>query len=443
MEPSVLDEVRLTSFKSFHDARLPLGSLALLVGRNGSGKSNALDGLWVLSRLAMGEDIRDALDGGREGPAIRGGVEGCAPFGQRSFSIGCTVRTGQDVGGLDVTVQTEPVVQITHERLWVLERRGRRSPLEQRDLLLTDPAREDSSDIVARWENRRQGMNPPVTFRASRLLAAQVASRIPTNTAGMAVHRAADRVLATLRSVFVLDPVPHQMRQYVPRRDVTLRRNAENLSAAVAALLDDARTHEQLRRTLGLLNEQDIAEVTTSASDLDDVMLAMKERWNSHQHVVPARLMSDGSLRFLAILVALMQAPAIDTPVDGTATAEAVGQTTLVIEELENGLHPSQARTLLAFIREQVQTRRIRVLATAHSPALLDALTGPEHNNVLVCQREAHGLSTISRLVDLPTYVDIVAKGGLGRATVEDRLRATDVSRSSAAAALDAILGRA
>jgi hypothetical protein len=317
------------------------------------------------------------------------------------------------------------------------------SPLRPRDLLLTEPARKDSNDIVARWDNRRSRPWPALTFRASRLLTTQVASRVPTNSAGLAVHRAASRVLATLRSVFVLDPVPHQMRQYVPRRDVTLRRHAENLSAAVAALLEDAATHEQLRRTLGLLNEQDIVEVTTSASDLDDVILALRERWNSHQHLVSARLMSDGSLRFLAILAALLQAPPIDGPADSDATADAVGQTTLVIEELENGLHPSQARTLLTFIREQVQARRIRVLATAHSPALLDALTGPEHNSVLVCQREAHGSSTISRLVDLPTYVDIVAKGGLGRATVEDRLRATDVSRGSAAAALDAILGRA
>jgi AAA domain, putative AbiEii toxin, Type IV TA system len=197
MEPSVLDEVRLTSFKSFHDARLPLGSIALLVGRNGSGKSNALDGLWVLSRLALGEDIRDALDGGRDGPAVRGGVEGCAPFGQKSFSLGCTVRTGPYIAGLDVTVQTEPVVKITHERLWEVAQRGRMSPLRPRDLLLTEPAKKDSNDIVARWDNRRSRPWPALTFRASRLLTTQVASRVPTNSAGLAVHRAAKQPSTT------------------------------------------------------------------------------------------------------------------------------------------------------------------------------------------------------------------------------------------------------
>jgi predicted ATPase len=52
MDTSVIEEVRLTAFKSFQSAVLPLDELTLLVGRNGSGKSNALDGLWALARLA-------------------------------------------------------------------------------------------------------------------------------------------------------------------------------------------------------------------------------------------------------------------------------------------------------------------------------------------------------------------------------------------------------
>src|SRR6266480_468069 len=101
MELSVIEELRLTAFKSFHDAVLPIDDLTLIVGRNGSGKSNALDGLWALGRLAEGEEVRDALEGGREGPAVRGGAAGCAPFGSSSFSLGCTVRTGEMTVDLD------------------------------------------------------------------------------------------------------------------------------------------------------------------------------------------------------------------------------------------------------------------------------------------------------------------------------------------------------
>lgn len=430
MEPSIIEEVRLTAFKSFRDAVLPLEDLTLLVGRNGSGKSNALDGLWALARLAQGDDIRDALDGGREGPAVRGGTAGCAPFGAPHFSLGCTVRTGRDIVELDVEVRTEPDVQVGWERLRT----------QDRELLVTEAPRLESGDITAKWGHDGRGGGKTLTFRASRLLATQVLSRVPATSVGQQVHLAAAQVRSSLRSVFMLDPVPHQMRQYVPRRDVLLRRNAENASAAVASLLEYPASRNYLRLALSRLNEQEVVDVTTSASELDDMMVTLIERFNGHDHPVPARLMSDGTLRFLAILVALMQSPTIDTMPEPLASEDALGQTTVVIEELENGLHASQASMLVGLIREQVKLRRVRALATAHSPALLDALTGDEHRSVVVCQREPGGRSTLTRLVDLPNYLEVVAGGGLGRAAQADRLRLREQA-GDPLAVLDRILG--
>jgi len=429
VEPAVIEEVRLTRFKSFHGAVLPLDALTLLVGRNGSGKSNALDGLWVLARLAHGEDIRDAIDGGREGPAVRGGVLGCAPFGESSFTLGCSVRAERTLIRLDVTIQVEPVVQIVWERLRV----GGKTVLE------TDAANAESSDITATWSNRSPGRNPKLSFRAGSLLSSQVASRIPTSVAGDAIHYAADQLLGALRDVFVLDPVPHEMRQYVPRRDYVLRRNANNISAAAATLLESPASKNLLRLALGDLNEQDISDIRVSSSQLDDVILTLVESQDGHPHTVSARLMSDGSLRFLAVLVALMQAPKAGRPAGGDLTKHAA-QTTLVIEELENGLHASQAENLVKLMRDQVHSRRIRVLATAHSPALLDALVGDEHRSVIICQRDKRGLSTLARLVDLPDYFNIVAGGSLGRAAIGDRLRESEYS-GTPSTFLDGLLG--
>jgi predicted ATPase len=419
VEPSIIEEVRLTSFKSFAGAMLPLRDLTLIVGRNGSGKSNALDGLWVLSRLAQGEDIREALDGGREGPAVRGGAAGCAPFGQSFFELGCAVRTGRAVVDLDVAIQTQPVVQIIRERL----------ALGGAELLATKQPRADSADILADWVNHEPGRSLPITFRANRLLATQALSRVPATTDGQRIHLAAAQVLSALRSVFVLDPVPDRMRQYVPRRDVLLRRNAENLSAAVASLLKDPAARERLRLALADLNEQEVLDVTVTESDLDDLMLTLTERFRGQSTPVPARIMSDGTLRFLAILTSLMQAPTIDTTPEPLASEDAAGQTMVVIEELENGLHASQASMLIGLIRDEVKRRRVRALATAHSPALLDALSGEEHGSVVVCQRGKDGASTLTRLVDLPNYLDVVAGGGLGNAAEKDRLRLREPSR--------------
>lgn len=435
METSYVAELRLSAFKSFRGAVLPLDELTLIVGRNGSGKSNALDGLWVLSRLAQGDDIRDLLDGGRDGPAIRGGVAGCAPFGASSFALGATVRTGDDEVRFDVEIQTEPHVQVVSERL---VRNGY-------ELLITDPANPDSSDIRAAWDNQERGRNPTETFRAGRLLLSQALARIPATEGGRQVHLAAAQVLGALRSVFVLDPVPPLMRQYVPARDDLLRRDAENLSAAVASLLEAPATRELIRQAIGDLNEQTVLDVTTSRSDLGDLMLTVVEEIGGHRSDVPARVMSDGTLRFLAILTSVLQAPTIDTMPDHLASDDAIGQTTVVIEELENGLHASQAATLIRLIRDQVSSRRVRALATAHSPAVLDALTGEEHGSVIICQRDTDGASSLTRLVDLEDYWKIAAMGSLGRAAAADSLRDAphhERDDRDARAVLDDILGR-
>ena len=78
----VVTELRLTAFKSFRDAVLRFQPITILIGQNGAGKSNILDGLEVLSRLALGETLADALDSRRrEGGPIRGGSRGCARVG--------------------------------------------------------------------------------------------------------------------------------------------------------------------------------------------------------------------------------------------------------------------------------------------------------------------------------------------------------------------------
>lgn len=415
-EVSVLSEVRLTAFKSFRGATLPLSPLTLLIGRNGSGKSNAIDALEVLVRLSQGEDVRDALDGGGrdEGPPVRGGAQGCAPTGSSTFSLGCTVKTGHQTVTLDVTVQVEPVVQILDERITRTDGRVAR-------LLETAEADPERADVRAQYHNGKRGPDPSVTFRASRLLTSQVAARVPDRTPSEAkVHRAAEQLLAALGGIFVLDPVPHLMRQYVQERDVSLRRRGENLSAALGHLREDPATWEQLIALLASLPEQQVQGLSVERSSLGDVMIAIQERIDDRVQLFPARLMSDGMLRFLAIAAALLEAPRQGSP---TSEASASSVTTLVVEEIENGLHPSRVAQVLDLLAEQASSRRIRTLATTHSPALLSALSGDAHRGVVVCDREpGSGTSRLRPLVDLPSYPRALAAGSLGDAVTRERL---------------------
>lgn len=416
-ESPLLEELRLSAFKSFQGAALPLRDLTLLIGRNGSGKSNAIDGLQVLANLAEGEDIRDAIDGGRrDGPEVRGGARGCVPFGEDRFAVGCRVGAGNEVFDLDVVIQVEPDVQIIEECLRVQEGD------EGRNLLTTDAPDPERADILARYDNGKRGLNPALPFRSTRLLTAQVPARVPAGTKAMQrVHRGAEAVVEALRAVFVLDPVPSLMRQYVPARDSLLRRQADNLSAAVGALRSDPETWARLRELVQSLPEQRVDEISLQSSPLGDVIIALEERLGRKAVPVSARVVSDGMLRFVAFATALLGAPLLDQETEGGDE-----HTMLVIEEVENGLHPSQAARLVGLIKSESQRRRVRTLATTHSPPILTALPPEDHEGVVLCDRDADtGLSRLRRLVDVPAYTRAMAAGSLGDAITRGRFEDT------------------
>ena len=431
---ATLTNLRLPAFKNMRSTNIPLDPLTLLVGRNGSGKSNILDALAVLSALASGATLRDALDGGRSGPLVRGGSEGCAPIGSDSFAVGCSVIINRTRYHLDLKVSVRPTVQILSERLWTHRRSGPRAG-EPLDLLKTDPPRPDSGDIVARWDNRKQGPNPQITFRASQLLTAQVATRVPaTSKAGREVRDIAEQVIETLSSVFILDPVPHQMREYHPEKDVRLRRNAENLSPVLANLLIDDATRSVLLNMIRSLSEAQVSEINAVASELGDVMITIQEQIGPTEQPTPARLMSDGTLRFLAIAAALLDLSQLNSESENASS----GGRMLVVEEIESGLHPSQAAVLLNQLKESTKSG-VRTLATTHSPAMLDALDGADHSSVVVCSRGSDGWSQATTLTDFPDYFEVVGRSPLGTAAVRDQLRPGDGTQVDSPSLVDVL----
>lgn len=400
--------------------------MTVLTGRNSSGKSNALDAAEVLSRLASGEDLYDALDGRRrEGGPVRGGSRGCAPHGQNHFSLGCTVTLGRDTYTLSVKVEVMPEPKIVAEKLSGPAPALESGIVEQRALLWTRQPDATSTGLDAEIYNGKRGSNPASQFRDNRLLTTQLAARIdPKNKVDRAVLRAASAVTAALRGVFHLDPVPHLMRGYVSERDTDLRRTGENVSAAVSRLkLDNPEDFARILKAVDEVADQAIQDIAVEASPLGDLMLALHEQAGARPDITPAREMSDGLLRFLAIATALLTS---DRGLDidpGLSTRDVRAGVLLVVEEIENGLHPSQAGRLLDLIRDAATAQATKVLITTHSPALLNAMTGSLNESIVACYRDTEtGRSQLTRLTDLSGYAQSLAGGDLGDAVSRGEL---------------------
>ncbi|MFJ5048201.1 AAA family ATPase [Streptomyces sp. NPDC088719] len=435
MTGHAIEEVRLTAFKSFHGAVLPLAPLTVLIGRNSSGKSNALDGLEVLSRLARGDDITEALESRYSGAGpVRGGLSGCVPHGSDRFSLGCTVRTEHGPVGFDVTITVDPGVRIIEERLTGPTSNGTRT------LLSSGRFHAQSPDVEASWHNGKPGPNPKAFFRGTRLLTSQLPLRVPGDSDGeIETVRAGDALLTALAGAFHLDPVPHLMRQYVPARDFRLRRTAENLSAAIGNIKrHDEAIFESLVGLLRGLADHDIERLVVTRSELGDVMLALDE---GPLGLTPAREMSDGMLRFLAVTTSLLTGGG-GLDLGPAPVADFVRSLTLVIEELENGLHPSQAAEVLRLVRGAATESTTRVLITTHSPALLSALSGDDHQGVVVCSRDRKtGASLLTRLTELDGYATAMGAGPLGDVVTHGRLVREERGKKQDYAEFDRLLG--
>jgi predicted ATPase len=99
---------------------------------------------------------------------------------------------------------------------------------------------------------------------------------------------------------------------------------------------------------------------------------------------------SDGTLRALAILLA------VETHTPGS---------TILIEEPEQNLHPWAIRAIVDHIREAIKERNVQVIVTTHSPQVLERVHPRE---LLVASRTKKGGTVFRRLEDILPRTEIV-----------------------------------
>ncbi len=185
--------------------------------------------------------------------------------------------------------------------------------------------------------------------------------------------------------------------------------------------------HERLERIAEVVRqipEEPFASIGFEETSLGDVMagfVADAEHEAGDRRLVDARILSDGTLRMLAIVTALETVP------EGSR---------IVVEEFDNGLHPSRAGLLVGALSATASRRKLNVLVTTHNPAFMDALDESQMDSVLICHGHESGAgSRVTRLGALDIAGTIGLRGGLGdfvtRGALDDHLAPDFAERRS------------
>ena len=245
------------NFKSFERAKLDIENLTILVGSNASGKTNAIEGIKILSEIATGMELSMLLDGAK-GIEIRGGSKGCARFDSDYFILGCIIEYNQNID-LEYKIQIRVGERIFVEKESLIKR------IENEEELIfrTKTSRKDSADINVTYNNGKKGKNPDITCIRTAGVLGQLSTKLPTETSAEKInHDYISYVLKYLRNMLFLDPQPSMMRSYIRKVDIDLRPNAENISPVLYKLFRDKEIKTKVLKFISKLPENEIREIS-------------------------------------------------------------------------------------------------------------------------------------------------------------------------------------
>ena len=385
-------------FKSFRDARIRLiRPLTILVGPNGSGKSNALEGIEVLASIAAGNPLREITDLDRQGVLnVRGGLQGCPRYGTDSFTLEFSARMGWS-GQVEwtkysVTVAPLPEPRIKAESLFVGD-----TMLFRKVEGSGSPA---SADIKVEYNNfARGGRKPQEAVSATRSALSQYEHFAKKNQKLRESLRLIRRVRMYLHSSFVFDPRPSRMRRYERIGHDSLLRDGSNLSSVLYGLRRNGQEKlEGLFSQIRQVPDEPYSRFEFVTTKLGDVIFGMYEEHS--EELSDARMLSDGTLRTLAVL---------------TAVTTCERYSPVVVEEFDNGLHPSRVASLVHEVARISQERKINVLLSTHNPSVLNALTPDQQENVVLAFRSRDDYwSRLLPLTSVARYHELMERGRLG-----------------------------
>lgn len=390
----MLKRIKIQRYKSLEDVEVNLAQLVVLFGPNAVGKSNLLDALQLLSKLGTSRTLKDAFDPPYRGKPLESftigkkGIKGLIDQRSLSFSIEVDLRLSDAVVNAvnrQIQEMRHPHGEVDAQAAGKVTARVRERDLRYRieiEMLPKSGLLRVADEYLAALNTRGEptGNRKPFIERQNQ--------RIHLRLEGQAHPTYFDRYLdhsilsmphypphyphltAVRRELeswmfFYFEP-RERMRAANPVKEV---RNIGLMGEELAAFLNtmkatDKRQFKGIEKSLHAL-VPNIDGIEVDVSDLGEVELRLKEGGIA----MPARVVSEGTLRMLGILAltGIDDAPAL------------VG-----FEEPENGVHPRRIQLIAEFLKTQEHLGQTQYIVTTHSPILPDMI---EDSSLFVMNR--------------------------------------------------------
>lgn len=391
----MLTRIHIQGYKSLENVEVRLSELSVLFGPNAAGKSNFLDCLQLLSKLATSRTIKEAFEPPYRGKPLESftfgkeGIRGSLEKESLSFSIEVDVRLSDVVvdavnrqikemrrssdqeGDAGVEVKSVSAVRERNLRYRIevemLPKSGILRVADEYLAALTEKGEPTGKrrPFLSREGNRLhlrlEGQAHPTYYE--RYLDHSILSlpHYPPHYPHLAAMR---RELENWQ-FFYFEP-RERMRAANPVKEVRhIGLMGEELASFLNTLkaLDERQFHAVEKALTTIM--PNVQGIDVEVSNLGEVELTLKENGVS----IPARILSEGTLRILGLL----------------SLAGAKEQPSMVgFEEPENGIHPRRIQLIAELLKTRAAAGETQYIVTTHSPLLPDLM--PEES-LFVCKR--------------------------------------------------------
>lgn len=392
----MITSLRLKDFKNFADETLRVGPFSVIVGANASGKSNIRDAFRFLHGIGRGYTLAEII-GGKYGAGgqlesvpIRGATNEIIRIAKSTslplpllpaFALEIALTaTGSDTADYSIEVSREigkSGFRITYEKLRMAGETVYEKPR-------------------GTYGNRQVdlGTNQAIDVDLDKPALMQVFQSQEVSHSDRERLRSVVDVLASMRFP---EFSPDRMREPAFSNQTMLGDWGGNLPTVLKEMCADYERKSILIEWIRELTPMDVEDFEFPPDPSGRIHLKIREPGRD----ISAYSASDGTLRFLAMLAALLGK-------DLTRL--------YFFEEIDIGLHPSRLHLLVDLIERQTAKGGVQVIATTHSPDMLSMVSDETFENTSVaCRLEDTNDAIIRPVADLHNARKLRKTQGLGR----------------------------